>query len=158
MVNLWREYSPTNIWGGYISSNLSWDDHITQICSRAKRQMGVLYRRFYHGCLPVTLNLQALKMCYLCKLIHELVFLPNCPIRYKQNCQHDLAPTLSMFHLLIVMDTTSIFVMLHGNGTIYLQKLFHPHLSHLLKGHVILLYLINCIFFLGFLFWVHALH
>ena len=66
-----------------------------------------------------------------------------------------------MFHLLIVMDTTSpIFVMHHGNGTIYLQKLFHPRLFHLLKEHVILLYLINCIvyFFQGFLFWVHALH
>ena len=37
--------------------HLFWDDHITQICSRAKRQMGVLYCRFHHGCLPITLKL-----------------------------------------------------------------------------------------------------
>ena len=57
MVNLWREYSPTNIWG-YISSNLSWDDHITDICLRAERQMGVLlWVCLYRGCLPITLKL-----------------------------------------------------------------------------------------------------
>jgi len=31
-----------------ISSNLSWGNHVSNICSRAKKHMGMLYRRFYH--------------------------------------------------------------------------------------------------------------
>ena len=52
--------------GGYISSNLSWDDHITQICSRAKRQMGVLYGHFYRGLLTYHIETILHFICELC--------------------------------------------------------------------------------------------
>ena len=63
---------------------------------------------------------QALKICYLYKLIHDLVFLPNCHIHYRK-CQQDLALIPSKFHLHIVIN-----VMLNGNGINYLQKFCHP--------------------------------
>ena len=126
------EYAP--VWDPYLMKHIEAIESVqkfaTKVCTKIWHNLS--YRKRLHMLNLPTLETrhQALKMCYLYKLIHELVFLPNCPIRYRQNCQHDLAPTLSMFHLLIVINTTSpIFVMLHGNGTIYL--LFHPPLFHL---------------------------
>ena len=33
--------------GIWITSSLSWNRHIEEVCKRANRQVGVLYRRFY---------------------------------------------------------------------------------------------------------------
>ena len=46
--------------GVLISSDLSWSQHISYICSRAKRQLGLLYRHFYRDTEP-----NSLKMLYL---------------------------------------------------------------------------------------------
>ena len=46
--------------GVTISSDLSWSLHISYICSRAKRQLGLLYRRFYSEA-----DTSILKMLYL---------------------------------------------------------------------------------------------
>ena len=42
--------------GAHISSDLSWSNHVSNICSRAKKQMGMLYHQFYHDCEPNTLK------------------------------------------------------------------------------------------------------
>ena len=34
--------------GVYISSYLSWSEHVKQVCVKAKRVTGLLYRNFYH--------------------------------------------------------------------------------------------------------------
>ena len=34
--------------GVLLSSNLSWNPHITSVCSKAKQILGLLYRRFYN--------------------------------------------------------------------------------------------------------------
>ena len=34
--------------GVYISSDLSWSEHVKQVCVKAKRVTGLLYRNFYH--------------------------------------------------------------------------------------------------------------
>jgi len=36
----------------HISSDLSWSNHVSNVCSRAKKQMGMLYYRFYCDCEP----------------------------------------------------------------------------------------------------------
>ena len=36
--------------GVHISSDLSWSNHVSNICSRAKKQMGMLYCCFYRDC------------------------------------------------------------------------------------------------------------
>ena len=33
--------------GVVINSNLTWSDHISKLCSKAKQQLGLLYRQFY---------------------------------------------------------------------------------------------------------------
>ena len=43
--------------GVLISSDLSWSGHISSICSKAKKQMGMLYRRFYRDTDPSTLRM-----------------------------------------------------------------------------------------------------
>ena len=43
--------------GVHISSDLSWSNHVSNVCSRAKKQMGMLYRRFYCDCEPNTLKI-----------------------------------------------------------------------------------------------------
>ena len=37
--------------GVVINSNLTWSDHISRLCSKAKQQLGLLYRQFYKGCI-----------------------------------------------------------------------------------------------------------
>ena len=41
--------------GLIVSSDLSWMQHVNSICSKAKRLLGLLYRRFYHHTSPQAL-------------------------------------------------------------------------------------------------------
>ena len=43
--------------GVSISSNLSWGNHVSNICSRAKKHLGMLYRRFYRDADSSTLRM-----------------------------------------------------------------------------------------------------
>ena len=43
--------------GVLISSNLSWGNHVSNICSRAKKHLGMLYRRFYRDADSSTLRM-----------------------------------------------------------------------------------------------------
>ena len=43
--------------GVLISSNLSWCNHVSNICSRAKKHLGMLYRRFYRDADCSTLRM-----------------------------------------------------------------------------------------------------
>jgi hypothetical protein len=42
--------------GVLITAGLSWSDHITTVCSKARRQLGYLYRKFYNHVPPITLK------------------------------------------------------------------------------------------------------
>ena len=42
--------------GVLISSDLSWSNHIKDISSKAQKQVGLLYRRFYKHAAPATLR------------------------------------------------------------------------------------------------------
>ena len=42
--------------GVVINSNLTWSDHISRLCSKAKQQLGLLYRQFYKDCNTSTLR------------------------------------------------------------------------------------------------------
>ena len=42
--------------GVLITASLSWSDHITTVCSKARRQLGYLYRKFYNHVTPDTLK------------------------------------------------------------------------------------------------------
>ena len=42
--------------GVHISSDLFWSNHISNVCSMAKKQMGMLYHYFYCNCEPSTLE------------------------------------------------------------------------------------------------------
>ena len=41
--------------GLFLKPNLSWPLHITSICNKAKRVLGLIYRQFYKHCPPSTL-------------------------------------------------------------------------------------------------------
>ena len=43
--------------GVHIPSDLSWSNHVSIVRSRAKKQLGMLYRRFYRDCEPTTLRM-----------------------------------------------------------------------------------------------------
>ena len=42
--------------GVLLKSDLSWSDHITGVCSKAKRILGLLYRNFYFNSSPATIK------------------------------------------------------------------------------------------------------
>ena len=42
--------------GILLSSNLSWSEHISGVCSRAKQVLGLLYRQFYRNSSSATLK------------------------------------------------------------------------------------------------------
>ena len=39
-----------------ISSDLSWENHVSSVSSKAMKHMGMLYRCFYRDCIPDTLR------------------------------------------------------------------------------------------------------
>ena len=41
--------------GVTISNNLTWSNHVDIVCSKARRTLGLIYRRFYANCNPDTL-------------------------------------------------------------------------------------------------------
>ena len=41
----------------HISSDLSWNNHVSNVCSKVKKQMGMLYHCFYRDCEPNTLKI-----------------------------------------------------------------------------------------------------
>jgi len=48
MAYLWKKIQSYKYLGVLISSNLSWGNHASNICSRAKKHMGMLYHHLYH--------------------------------------------------------------------------------------------------------------
>ena len=42
--------------GVLLTNNLSWSDHIAELCSKARKILGLLYRRFYDSADPATLK------------------------------------------------------------------------------------------------------
>ena len=42
--------------GVTVSTDLKWDMHITSICQRSKKLLGIMYRRFYHSVDAVFLS------------------------------------------------------------------------------------------------------
>ena len=42
--------------GVLLSRNLSWSDHISELCTKARRILGLLYRQFYDNVDPATLK------------------------------------------------------------------------------------------------------
>ena len=49
--------------GVHLSSDLKWDTHITTICHKSKKLLGLMYRRFYTTVDPI----------FLCRLYLSLV-------------------------------------------------------------------------------------
>jgi hypothetical protein len=39
-----------------ITADLSWSDHINSICTKARKQLGFIYRKFYGHVMPNTLK------------------------------------------------------------------------------------------------------
>ena len=42
--------------GVLLSNNLSWSDHISELCSKARKILGLLYRQFYNNANPATIK------------------------------------------------------------------------------------------------------
>ena len=42
--------------GVLVTNNLSWSDHISEFCSKARKILGLLYRQFYNNANPATLK------------------------------------------------------------------------------------------------------
>ena len=42
--------------GVLLINNLSWSDHISELCSKARKIIGLLYRQFYNDSNPATLK------------------------------------------------------------------------------------------------------
>ena len=42
--------------GVLVKNNLSWSDHITELCTKARKILGLLYRQFYNNADPTTLK------------------------------------------------------------------------------------------------------
>ena len=42
--------------GVLLTNNLSWSDHISELCSKARQILGLLYRQFYNNTNPATLK------------------------------------------------------------------------------------------------------
>ena len=40
--------------GVLLTNNLSWSDHISELCSKARKILGLLYRQFYNNANPAT--------------------------------------------------------------------------------------------------------
>ena len=108
---LWNMLKPLNLW---------------EICCQSMYKSP--YRERLHMLNLPTLEArhQALKLCYLYKLIHDLVFLPNCPLNYRQNLMSTRSSTYTIqvpfAHsnryyfsfcngIIIVIDITSPFAM-----------------------------------------------
>ena len=54
MVNAYK-YHAIGVW---ITSSLSWNKHVEDMCKKANQQIGLLYRQFYQHCSSRTLHLE----------------------------------------------------------------------------------------------------
>ena len=43
--------------GGWITKDLTWSRHVTEICTKARRVVGLIYRQYYQYSTPETLDL-----------------------------------------------------------------------------------------------------
>jgi len=58
-----EKVQPYKYLGVLISSNLSWGNHVSNVCSRDRKHMGMLYHRFYHGADSNTCTEDVVTMC-----------------------------------------------------------------------------------------------
>ena len=42
--------------GVLVRNNLSWTDHISELCTKARRILGLLYRQYYNNADPATIK------------------------------------------------------------------------------------------------------
>jgi len=76
--------------GVLISSNLPWGNHVSNICSRDKKHMGMLYRRFYRDADSNTLRMLSpctgmLDICIAAALLVTAAQPPQTTLTLEQN-------------------------------------------------------------------------
>ena len=91
--NVINNVTETKYQGVILSSNISWSNHISAICSKAWKLIGVLYRKFYHHSEPQTLL----------RLYQSLYTLHHFP-----NPLHTQTLTITFFHLPLICGTVCL--------------------------------------------------